>query len=117
MKPRWQDWIDLALGMWLFFSPWLLYYTHVGGAQWQSYFLGVSVFLFALWSLFDKRAIGEGLNAAIGAWLVVSPWILGFYRQMPPTANDVAIGTAIALIALSAFMRPQAYESRDHGHR
>src|SRR2546429_6629415 len=34
----------------------------------------------------------DPINVLLGAWLAVSPWVLGFQDQMAPTANGVVIG-------------------------
>ena len=36
-------------------------------------------------------------NAVIGAWLVMSPWILGFQNNSPALSNSLIIGMALAL--------------------
>jgi len=41
----------------------------------------------------------DPLNALVGAWLVLSPWAMGFEAQMAPTASSVVVG--LALIAAS----------------
>lgn len=105
MKARWQDWINLTLGVWLFFSPWLLNYNMTAGiAAWDSYGIGWAIFLFTLWSLFDEKALGERFNAAFGSWLIVSPWVLGFSHHITPTVNLVVVGLLVALIAGSAMI-------------
>lgn len=49
-------------------------------------------------------------NAALGAWLVVSPWVLGFYAD-PKAATVVAIALGAALIvsAIVATLVPHAW--------
>lgn len=121
MKARWQDWINLALGVWLFFSPWLLYYTGVGLAAWQAYFLGGAIFLFSLWALFDEKEWGQRLNGVLGLWLVVSPWVLSFDQNLTATINTLIVGGVAAIIAGSSLRRPRppresfgTYSSQGH---
>jgi hypothetical protein len=49
-------------------------------------------------------------NALIGAWLVVSPWALGFQHSSPALSNSVIIGMALLATALGALFVPQAWE-------
>ncbi len=44
-------------------------------------------------------ALLSGLNVAAGAWLVIAPWVLGYWTS-DPRWNDVACGAAVGLIAL-----------------
>ena len=50
----------------------------------------------------DERreiALWSGLNVLAGAWLVIAPWVLGYWTS-DPRWNDVACGAAIALLAV-----------------
>ncbi len=48
----------------------------------------------------------DPINVLLGAWLAVSPWVLGFQDQMAPTANGVVIGLALIAAALGAIFMP-----------
>ncbi len=82
MRPwtRWQDWLSVVFGAWLFVAPWVL--GMIGDsmvASWNSWILGVAVAAVALGSLrFPDLHYTEWISVAFGAWLFVSPWILGF---------------------------------------
>jgi len=56
---RWTEWLNMALAVWLFISPWVLGFAHVRRAAWDAWGVGVVVFLLA-WA---------GLAAARGLWL------------------------------------------------
>jgi len=45
----------------------------------------------------------DPINVLLGAWLAVSPWVLGFQDQMAPTANGVVIGLALIAAALAVW--------------
>jgi hypothetical protein len=101
--PRfWQDWANLAVGVWLFVAPWVLGYDHVRSAAWNSWIFGIVVVavstsalvLFAVWE--------EWLNVIFGAWLLVAPWIMGFAGSDNAAAlwNHVLVGLAVGGLAL-----------------
>ncbi len=47
----------------------------------------------------------------IGGWLIVSPWILGFYKINLATWNVIIAGIAIAFVALwDALSRTEAQQ-------
>lgn len=52
----------------------------------------------------------DPLNALLGAWMALSPWVLGYQDQMTPTANGVVIGAALIAAALGAIFVPRAWE-------
>ena len=49
-------------------------------------------------------------NAVIGAWLVMSPWVLGFQNSSPALSNSLIIGMALLATALGAIFLPNAWE-------
>ena len=52
----------------------------------------------------------DPLNALVGAWLVLSPWAMGFEAQMAPTASSVIVGLALIAASLGAMFVPRAWE-------
>lgn len=96
MKTRWQDWINLIVGAWLFFSPWLLKYATLGTASWDSFIFGVAIVVFAVWALYAPKAWEELTNLILGAWLIISPWVLGFSTNRLVMWNLVIVGAIVA---------------------
>ena len=52
----------------------------------------------------------DPVNAIIGLWLLLSPWILGFQGETSAMANAVVIGLALIAAALGAMFVPRAWE-------
>lgn len=52
----------------------------------------------------------DPVNAALGAWLVISPWAAGFAGDTVATANMVVVGVALVAAALGAMFVPKAWE-------
>jgi hypothetical protein len=101
---RWQDWVNLILGVWLFFSPFVLIYsTGVdGAAAWNSYIIGIGVVVFAVSALARPAQWEEWINFAFGVWLLISPWVLLFSDDQAATWNHVVIGLLVGADALWA---------------
>ncbi|MFC5498182.1 SPW repeat protein [Caenimonas terrae] len=49
-------------------------------------------------------------NALIGAWLVASPWVLGFQGNSSALSSSLVIGVALIAAAAGAMWLPQAWE-------
>lgn len=93
----------LIFGAWLFFSPfWMVGYTTTGSiAAWNSYVLGVLVFAFAWAALATPRRWEEWIELVLGVWLVISPFILFFYKtEFGAAWNQIVLGILIAIDAL-----------------
>lgn len=99
---HWQDPLNLVLGLWLIASPWLLMYQDETNAMQNALIVGVLVVAMAAIELFKVQAWEEWANFALGLWLAVSPWMLGFSGIALATYNALIVGIAIAALALWA---------------
>lgn len=76
---RWQDWVNVVLGLWLFFSPWLLGVSGVESAARSGWILGVLIVAASLWALASPRSTySEWCNSVLGLAALVAPWVVGF---------------------------------------
>ena len=57
----------------------------------------------------------DPVNALLGAWLVLSPWVLGYQTHATATGNGVIIGVALIAAALGAIFLPRAWEEWTEG--
>lgn len=102
-KRRWQDGVMIVLGVWLFFSPFILQYSSfIGLAAWNSYILGVAVTAVAIIALATPHLWEEWVNFILAIWIVVSPWVLAFSTNNIATVNHVILGILIGVDALWA---------------
>jgi hypothetical protein len=108
---RWQDWINLLLGAWLFVSPWVMNYAgDLPKAAWNAYILGAAIVLFAAVAVYVPKAWEEVVNILLGAWGVVSPWVLGFGSGRDITTNTVVVGGLVAVLAVWAMVRDRDFQ-------
>ena len=54
MRQRWEDGFNCILGIWLFFSPWVLSYGFIQLAAWNAYIIGGA---YVLWFCADCYGI------------------------------------------------------------
>ena len=52
----------------------------------------------------------DPVNVVLGAWLLASPWVLGYQNEMTAVANAFLIGLALIAAALGAIFVPRAWE-------
>jgi heme/copper-type cytochrome/quinol oxidase subunit 3 len=57
----------------------------------------------------------DAVNAVLGAWLVLSPWAMGYQGESVATGNAVLIGLALFAAALGAIFVPRAWEEWTEG--
>jgi hypothetical protein len=54
----------------------------------------------ALLALFAFKTWEEWVSGVLGAWLVISPWVLGFSTAALPTLTHVLLGIAAIVLAI-----------------
>lgn len=116
---RWQDWLNLLLAIWLFFSPWILQFgggastaqpavgnaaQMVPNAAWNAWVLGVIVFLVSLSAISRMELWQEWVNLILGAWIFIAPWVLGFAAGPHSAASwdHWIVGALIFLVSASS---------------
>lgn len=113
---RWQDWVNLALGLWLFVSPWALDYAHTAAA-WNAYVMGAGIVVFAAIAAYVPKAWEEVINTLLGVWLVLSPFVVGFTGMAGVALHTAVIGVLVIGFAVWAmFSDPKFYERWHRSH-
>lgn len=113
---RWQDGVNLVLGLWLFTSPWILDYAGTTAAG-NAYVMGTGIVVFAAFAAYMPKAWEEVLNTLLGIWLVLAPFLLGFTAMTGIALHTVVVGVLVTAFAVWAmFSDPQFYERwhKDH---
>jgi len=57
----------------------------------------------------------DAVNVVLGAWLVLSPWAMGYAGEAAAMANAIVIGVALIAAALGAIFVPRAWEEWTEG--
>lgn len=97
---KWEDWLGVALGLWLVVSPWSLGYAESSAAgTMNALFLGTTLIFLEQLNLDVHDDLEEWLDMVAGAWLIVSPFALGFPRLGAAAINAIAVGALVILLA------------------
>jgi hypothetical protein len=97
---RWQDWTNLALGVWLFFAPFVVS-GYNSNSTWAAWIVGALIVAASLWALSMPRApLAEWSNAILGGWTFLAPWLLGFSSTGGHAWNAWIVGAIVGLLSL-----------------
>ena len=91
------DVYNLAIGAFLFVSPWLLHFTREN-ARLDTWAVGAAIVVLSLAALVLFAEWEEWLNLLLACWLIISPWVLGFAHTK---AMHWAIGIGIFSLYLT----------------
>ena len=114
---RWQDAVNLLLGLWLIASPVTFGLTRTdlsqfptgaamtistGAAAYNMWVVGIIVAVAAAAALISFHVWEEWVNAVLGLWLIVSPWLMGYGVNFGFVWNQVLMGLIVATLAIWA---------------
>ncbi len=110
---QWEDWASWGLGIWLVLSPWTFFFDQETRAMENAVAVGVLILVAEVVELSIFRDWEEWINVVAGAWLAVSPWVLGVV-SVAARWNFVAVGGLVVVLALYELreMRAGASSSR-----
>ena len=115
VQKRWQDWINLILGLWTFVSPWVLgFAAGTSIAARAMWILGAAIVVFAAFAVYIHKAWEEVINILLGVCLIASPWVLRFTEQSTPTTNAVVVGLLVTAFAVWAMLMETAVQKWWH---
>jgi hypothetical protein len=96
---QWEDWANLVLGIWLCVSPWVLQFAGDQIAMQNALLVGFLLIVTEAATLVSLHVWEEWISVVLGAWLVVSPWVLGITAAVA-MANFVIVGLVVLVLAL-----------------
>jgi hypothetical protein len=107
-----EGWANLVLGVYLFAVPFLFGTTEEAASSWNAYVVGAVVAVVAVWALVAPASkAAEWINVVAGAWLLISPFALGFADTAAELWNALIVGVLVIAFAAAAMGRM----SRTHG--
>jgi len=102
------DVYNLFLAAVLFISPWLFKLTNSQGKI-DLWVTSAVIIVLSLAAIIAYRDWEEWINVLMGAWLIGSPWLLGFAHTR---AMHLSIGFGIAIVLLALLDLFLHYEKR-----
>ena len=111
---HWQDVINALLGVWMALSPWILGYQAITAATASAVLVGVALVAAGLGAMIVPRAWEEWTECALGAWMVISPWVLGFGAQRDAMVTAVVTGLVVVALALWTLFTDKDYSASFH---
>ena len=98
-RERFPDWVNLVLAVLLFLSPWAFGFSGEQAAAFDAWACGIVVGVLSIAAIVRFAEWEEWINLALGVWLVVSPWLLGFTALGYALWTNVILGVLIAAVA------------------
>lgn len=100
--------LGVLAGLWLIVAPFILNFTRTTAAMWNSIAMGIIIGLTALargTGRSHKQAGCNLLNVISSMWLIISPFVFGFYQHLRPLLNTTILGLIVGLSVLAFWLR------------
>ncbi|QNA87857.1 SPW repeat protein [Massilia sp. Dwa41.01b] len=97
---RWQDQGILLLGLWLFVSPWAMGYPSYSPPAINAFIAGGIMAVLAAFDLYKTYIWAVLVNILVGAWVAVSPWLVGVVPDRPMSTSMLVVGIAAIVLGL-----------------
>lgn len=97
---RWQDQLILLLGLWLIASPWVLGYPSDSPPTTNAVVAGIIMAALAAFDLYKTYVWAVVLNLVVGAWVTVSPWVIGMLQDRAMMISLIVSGVATVVLGL-----------------
>jgi hypothetical protein len=125
LTAKWQHAANGLFGVWLVASPWVFAFADHRAAALNASMIGLLIALVAASALLahhepgahgaGERGLGkvapwlteEWSTAEVGAWLIVSPYLLGFDTMQAASWTHLIVGMLVVVLALWAAISAQ----------
>jgi hypothetical protein len=110
LTTHWRDAANFILGLWLIISPWVLAYAMETLPTWNACIVGVIIAVAAAAAFFAFHKWEEWVNVVLAAWLIISPFLLGYQAHATVLWNQIVVGVVVGGLALwTAIVTPEEH--------
>jgi hypothetical protein len=96
--------INLALGLWLMISPFVLELVNPGVFRvgWEDFLLGFGIAIFSFWRLWSPKgaAFADFMMMALGLTTLLNPILYHYFNVEGAAWNNLAVGSVIFVLAI-----------------
>lgn len=115
-RQRRQDLLGFVAGFWMLLSPDIMAYTYLPYASSSAYIVGGTLVVTAIVSFIRSTPWAEMLRIALGMWLTVSPFALGFTTHSAESINAVLVGVIVVGFAFWGLLENAKFREWWHDH-
>ncbi|MEJ2554162.1 MAG: SPW repeat protein [Gammaproteobacteria bacterium] len=105
MKVIWKNTLCMLAGLWLWVSPFILHFKLGSDASSDANIVGIFIGTLSMMAIATSQVWEEWTKVLLGAWLIASPWLLGFSHQSVAAANIVIVGLVVVVLSLWSLAR------------
>lgn len=97
------SWLVALAGLWEVIAAFTLGYSASSAALWNAIIVGTALIVLGAWAAVSTQPATDKaldwINALLGLWLLIAPFLLGYRDFGAAFSNDVLVGIAVMVLA------------------
>ncbi len=96
------NWIIALAGVWMIIASFVLGYGVGAAPFWDALIVGIIFLVLGAWAAMTSQ-VGtdktlDWLNALVGLWLLISPFVMSYTSLTAPLYNDIIVGIIVIIL-------------------
>ena len=96
------SWIIALAGLWEIVAPFIFGMTATTAFLWDAIIVGLALVVFGAWAALANNETTikylSWINAVLGLWLIIAPFILSYSSAATAMWNDIIIGLVVLVL-------------------
>ncbi len=114
------SWIIAVAGLWEIVAPFIFGMTATTAFLWDAIIVGLALLVLGVWAaLADQETTVKYLNwinAVLGLWLIIAPFVLSYSSAATAMWNDIVIGLVALVLGAWAALAVGSQGQQPMGH-
>ncbi len=100
------NWIIALAGVWMIIASFVLGYGVSTPPFWDALIVGIIFIILGAWAALTSQ-VGtdrtlDWVNAIVGLWLLISPFVMSYTNLIAPLYNDIIVGIIVIILGVWA---------------
>ncbi len=114
------SWIIAIAGLWEIIAPFVFGMTATTAFLWDAIIVGLALMVFGVWAALSNEETTvkylNWINAVLGLWLVIAPFVLSYSSAAAAMWNDIIIGLVALVLGVWAALAVGSHGQQPMGH-
>ncbi len=114
------SWIIAVAGLWEIVAPFIFGMTATTAFLWDAIIVGLALVVFGVWAALSNQENTvkylNWINAVLGLWLIIAPFVLSYSSAATAMWNDIVIGLVALVLGAWAALAVGSQGQQPMGH-
>ena len=114
------SWIIAVAGLWEIIAPFVFGMTATTAFLWDAIIIGLALVVLGVWAALANQETTvkylNWINAVLGLWLIIAPFVLSYSSAATAMWNDIIIGLVALVLGAWAALSVGSHGQQPMGH-